>query len=91
MIAPAEVFHPERRSKCRGCGAPIVFVKHSRTGNTMPLELLGAEPAAPGVDGRPRFALMPHHARCPKASEFRKRQARRRQQPGLFDEIERKP
>ena len=85
MICTSDVFAPERRASCRACKAPIVFVKHRKTGGTMPLELLGAEPAPNGPDGRPRFSLMPHHARCPKASEFRKREARRRQQPGLFD------
>jgi len=45
---------------CQKCGAPIVFVRHTRTGNWMVLEADGAHRG------------QSHFARCPEAHSFRR-------------------
>jgi hypothetical protein len=76
-------------TSCRSCKAAIVFARSATTGKLMPFELddakgdwslvngvashVGKAPAAAiaGVDPVPRYTS--HFARCPAASEWRKR------------------
>ena len=66
-----------RTEKCRGCGAPIIFVKTSASGKFMPLDVkperrifLDKKGLAHSVS-----VYMPHHATCPNVDQFRKKES----------------
>lgn len=64
-------------STCRGCGAPIVFVK-SALGKYIPCDAqlvrYRANPAGKDFEGLPTgMARITHFATCPQAKQFRKR------------------
>jgi hypothetical protein len=71
-------------SKCRGCGAEIIWATTELSGKAVPLDvmvekrflILHYDADKPCV--RLHDTYMPHFATCPKASEFRKNQSGKR-------------
>lgn len=66
-------------AKCKGCDAEIVWGITSKNNKRIPLDANPeTRPVQVGTDefGIPivdmRFVFMPHHATCPKVSDFRK-------------------
>lgn len=67
-------------SRCRGCGAEIVWATSKSTERPIPLHAVSKEKRAAVVSvdeaGEPIVRVVdtyiPHHAVCPKADDFRK-------------------
>lgn len=74
-------------SKCRSCGANILWVRTAATGSLMPLDAIPVpdgnvvikDGVAHALNGRDLFEpmldgprYMPHHATCPEAAKHRK-------------------
>jgi len=70
-------------SRCRSCGAAVLWLRHHRTGRLAPID---AEPADNGIAilvGDDRYAIVvqatpapitryaPHYATCPQAATWR--------------------
>ncbi len=66
-----EVTVPKSKSKCRYCGAPVIWVRMAGTGKNHPCNV----PVLTTVtnDGRIAKGRTSHFASCPKADQARKR------------------
>lgn len=64
---------PPRTEKCRGCNAPIIFVRTAAKGKFMPLDAKAERRIWIDKKGLAHSVTVyvAHHSVCPKAAEFK--------------------